>query len=191
MGKEVNSPSYGIGKRLANYRRMANLSAQELSDATTGKITRTVISNIENGRKTDVSIDEVIHLSLALGIPPVALALPIEEPFKEFEISYGLSSNTGELMLWFQGNSTGFGAFRPEDPKYVMAFPRSTATAVSSEIINSISEYLAVTSELKALKISYPHDPFEEYEPKIAALTHKLTNLGIDLRKYPFQESIY
>ncbi|MDF9809846.1 transcriptional regulator with XRE-family HTH domain [Aurantimicrobium minutum] len=185
MGLEANRPSTGIGKRLANYRRLANMSAQELSSATSGRISRTVISNIENGRKADVTIDELIHLSLALGVPPVALALPIDEPFREFEITYGLCSNTAELMLWFQGNSSGFGAFMPNDPTSVMPFPRSTATAVSNEIIQSVTEYKKTAELLDRAIDIFPASALGDAENKVDTLSKKLLNLGIDLTRHP------
>lgn len=73
-------PSEGIGKRLAKYRKLAGLSAQGLSDRLAGEMSRGVIANIESGRKQDLTVDQLVMLSAALGIPPVVLALPVEEP---------------------------------------------------------------------------------------------------------------
>lgn len=73
-------PSHNIGARVARYRKMAGLSARELSNKIGGEISRGVIANIESGRKTDVTIDQLIALAWALDVPPVALALPLEEP---------------------------------------------------------------------------------------------------------------
>lgn len=76
----IEKPSDRIGERLSFYRRLSGLSAAELSDLTNGAISKGVIANIETGRKRDLTVDELISLSWALQIPPVALALPIESP---------------------------------------------------------------------------------------------------------------
>lgn len=188
MGRETKSVSNGIGNRLANYRRLANMSALKLSAATSGRITRTVISNIENGRKADVSVDELILLSLALGIPPVALALPIDEPFKEVEISYGLISTNSELMNWFQGNP-GYDVYPKDDPEAKMGFPRSAATAISNEIIEGVNEYKKTAGLLERSIAIFPKSVLEEAEQKVDSLSNKLHNLGIDLKAKQIDEA--
>jgi transcriptional regulator with XRE-family HTH domain len=63
------------------------MSAQQLSDATGGLVSRSVIANIESGRRTDVSIDELFYLAHALGVNPMGLALPIDTPEASIQLS--------------------------------------------------------------------------------------------------------
>lgn len=68
-----------IAREIRRHRLSAGMSAQQLSDACAAlgaNIPRTVISNIENGRRTNVSVAEVLVIARALGQPPGALVFP-------------------------------------------------------------------------------------------------------------------
>ena len=77
--------SLTIGQNVKKYRMKQKLSAQKLSDAT-GRIgylvPRNSITNLENGRKTSVSIQDLLSISGALDVP---LASLIASPFKPVE----------------------------------------------------------------------------------------------------------
>ncbi|MGW8374239.1 helix-turn-helix domain-containing protein [Streptomyces sp. ODS28] len=69
-----------IAGEVFRYRRNQGLSAQALSDRCTERgmpIPRAVISNLENGRRTNVSVAELLVLAAALDVPPAALAFPV------------------------------------------------------------------------------------------------------------------
>lgn len=57
-----------IARRLKAYRRAAGLSAQQLSDAS--GVTRSVIANIESGRKKWITVDEIVAFAEALSVTP-------------------------------------------------------------------------------------------------------------------------
>lgn len=77
----------GFGERLSRYRKLAGLSAQELSLFVGSLVaTRSVIANMENGRVANVTLEKLFALSYALGIPPIALALPLTTPFAKVAI---------------------------------------------------------------------------------------------------------
>ncbi|MEE4546747.1 helix-turn-helix transcriptional regulator [Streptomyces sp. V4-01] len=68
-----------IAGEIRRYRLSSGMSAQQLSDVCAmlgAPIPRTVISNIENGRRTNVSVAEVITLAAALAVPPIVLIYP-------------------------------------------------------------------------------------------------------------------
>lgn len=68
-----------IAQEIRRHRLARGMSAQQLSDACAklgAPIPRTVISNIENGRRTNVSVAEVLVIARALGQPPGALVFP-------------------------------------------------------------------------------------------------------------------
>jgi len=98
-------PSKRFGERLAYYRKLAGLSGEALARRVPS-ITRSVIANIENGRKRDISIDDVIALAWALDIPPVALALPLDRPQTFVSTGGGGATTTYarayDLIEWFK-----------------------------------------------------------------------------------------
>lgn len=82
------------------------MSAQQLADECarlghTG-IQRTVISNLENGRRRDVSVADVLVLAEALGVAPAALVFPAGYAAKA-EYLPGRTSAPLEAADWFAG----------------------------------------------------------------------------------------
>lgn len=73
-----------FGRRLAAWRRhrgfrTAASLAERIADHG-GAVSESVIQNIEAGRKTDPTISQLAALSIALGVPPVALLAPLGDP---------------------------------------------------------------------------------------------------------------
>lgn len=62
-----------IGSNVARYRKAVGMSAADLAEAAQNGLTRSVIANLENGRKDDVTVRQLMALSAALMVPPVAL----------------------------------------------------------------------------------------------------------------------
>lgn len=69
-----------IGLNIARYRKAEGLSASELSDKVGEGLTRSVIANLENGRKEDVTVKQLIALAVTLRVPPVALVVDYFDP---------------------------------------------------------------------------------------------------------------
>ncbi|MCC2032182.1 helix-turn-helix domain-containing protein [Microbacterium allomyrinae] len=92
-----------IGKRLARYRKLAGFSAHELAER--AGLTRSVIANIENNRRTDITVSEVIALSQALDVPPLVLMLPVDRPFSHHVVGKWAYS-VGKLTQMFRGASS-------------------------------------------------------------------------------------
>jgi transcriptional regulator with XRE-family HTH domain len=68
----------GIGPRIAAYRKREGLSAQELAEE--AGMSRSVIANIENGRRDDITVTELLVISRALRVPPVAILFDVRKP---------------------------------------------------------------------------------------------------------------
>ncbi|KJQ54669.1 helix-turn-helix protein [Microbacterium sp. SA39] len=60
------------------------MSAQVLADA--AGLTRSVIANIENGRRSDLSVTELFAISDALDVPPSALLFDVSRPFRKIQV---------------------------------------------------------------------------------------------------------
>lgn len=153
-----NLPSAGLGARLAQYRKLAGLSARELSEALGGELSRGVIANIESGRKTDVTVDQLLALSWALGVPPAALALPLENPYEALHLTAGDSAQetVATLLPWFEGTE-------PRDS----ASATNLAGALASQRLDAIRAHAklrasAVEIRTQATPERYPSaDPAE------------------------------
>ncbi|MFI6105803.1 helix-turn-helix domain-containing protein [Streptomyces sp. NPDC051310] len=69
-----------IAREVRRYRQKKGLSAQQLSDRTVElgmPIQRSVLANLESGRRTTVTVAEVLVLAAALGVPPGVLIFPV------------------------------------------------------------------------------------------------------------------
>ncbi|WP_329148329.1 helix-turn-helix domain-containing protein [Streptomyces sp. NBC_01456] len=94
-----------IAAEVLRYRRNQKMSAQRLSDrcAELGmEVPRAVISNLENGRRTSVSVAELLVLAAALDVPPAALVFPVGYA-EETEALPGAMLPPYEAVRWFGG----------------------------------------------------------------------------------------
>ena len=97
----------GIGQRIAGYRKVAGLkTAKDLADAIPNpKVTASVIQNIESGRKSDISVSQLLDISKALGISPLFLIVRIGSPFAKVDLANVgddvANMTSAEVDRWF------------------------------------------------------------------------------------------
>lgn len=103
--KRLTTVIAGQVQRIRGERRM---SAQQLADATAElghPVARSVIANLESGRRDTVSIAELVVLARALRVPPLLLVFPIgSEP--TVEVLPGVQVPTWPAALWFTGEGS-------------------------------------------------------------------------------------
>ncbi|MFD8770102.1 helix-turn-helix domain-containing protein [Microbacterium oxydans] len=58
-----------MGRRIAYYRKARGISAAELAERAGGGLTRSVIANLENGRKVDLSVQQLFAIAEVLNVP--------------------------------------------------------------------------------------------------------------------------
>lgn len=63
---------------------------------------RSVVANFESGRRTVLSIDELLVLAYVLGVPPVMLFVPLGED-DEFMVTPLVATETESVLLWING----------------------------------------------------------------------------------------
>lgn len=74
-----------IGARIKRYR--GNITAEDLAQRIGNpRITRSVIANIESGRKPDPTITQLIEIASALRVPLAALVVDVEAPFSPIDL---------------------------------------------------------------------------------------------------------
>jgi len=84
-----------IGRRVASYRRMNGWTMDELAERTGGVIGRSVIANIETGRKQDITVSQLVTLASGLGLPVIALMTDIGAMKDQSESVGSVSRLTG------------------------------------------------------------------------------------------------
>lgn len=85
----MSQPSVeGIGRRIAAYRKINHWSARQLAENTDGAVTRDTIANIENGRRTEITVRQFLGIALALRVPPAALLTDLQHPFEPSGITF-------------------------------------------------------------------------------------------------------
>ena len=99
-----------IAGEVKRWRDRREMSAQQLADACEAlghPIPRSVIANLESGRRETISVPEVVVLAKALEVSPVQLLYPLGvDP--EVEALPGRTVDTEAAMRWFTGQDDPF-----------------------------------------------------------------------------------
>ncbi len=101
--------SQQIGDQVRSWRAQAGLSAQDLADRTSRlgyAVSRNTVASMENGRKEQVTVQEVLVLARALQVSPIALLFPVtlgRETAPVFVMPQGFDVPSLQAALWFTG----------------------------------------------------------------------------------------
>ncbi|MEU6944261.1 helix-turn-helix domain-containing protein [Streptomyces sp. NPDC046316] len=105
-----------IAKEVRRHRQAQGLSAQQLSDrcADLGMpVQRSVLANLESGRRSTVTVAEVIVLAAALRIAPAELVFPVGYEEK-VEVLPGYERTPLTGLEWFAGQGSVSGTPEPD-----------------------------------------------------------------------------
>ncbi|MFE2559862.1 helix-turn-helix domain-containing protein [Streptomyces sp. NPDC059352] len=94
-----------VAAELRRHRELRGMSAQDLADECAkigAPIQRSVIANLENGRRASVGVAEVLAFAAALRIPPITLMLPLGFE-AEVEVLPGKMSDPYMAAYWMFG----------------------------------------------------------------------------------------
>lgn len=143
-----------IAEEIRHRRRQRGMSAQQLADACTGlglPMARSVLANLENGRRAALGVDELIVLARALGVSPLALLFPAERPAAAAAAKHpitelladGSHSNLRQAAKWFTGeeDSSSTSEGRPSaDVDVLPARPPSPWEVLNSRLFVTVTE---------------------------------------------------
>src|SRR6267378_320164 len=97
-----------VATEVRRYREDRKMSAKQLSDRC-GQlgmdIPRAVLANLENGRRSTVTVAELLVLAQALEVPPLLLVVPLARQ-ESVEILPGLNTPTWDAAKWLRGDGT-------------------------------------------------------------------------------------
>ena len=96
-----------VAEAVRRFRDERGMSAQDVADGCTKlgyPIPRSIIANLENGRRASVDLAEVLILAKALDVPPVALLVPAGQT-GAMEILPGQTYSTDDALQWITGET--------------------------------------------------------------------------------------
>lgn len=149
-----------IGQRVAEYRKLRGITAQELSDALKPlgvELKRTVIGNLESGYRRTVSVAEVLAIAYVLDVPPIALLVPLGAD-DEIEILSSTTVDTWSAARWITAE------WNPERLDGVNGFPLPSAGDKSrveelrlrenAEVVDRYRQHHVAVTEWKTLQLA-------------------------------------
>ncbi|UCZ89865.1 helix-turn-helix domain-containing protein [Gordonia sp. WA4-43] len=150
-------------------RSTPKVTATQLAERTAAlglPISRSVISDLETGRKRSLDVGELIVLAAALRVPPMQLLYP-DLPDKHVDIVPGYGTESAKAAAWFAG-LTGLSRV-PTDFTLTSAVNerRRLMDAQTREVLDALSEDDATWSRIG-----------RQYEERIDELTDLIRRLG-------------
>jgi transcriptional regulator with XRE-family HTH domain len=95
-----------VAREVRRYREERGMSAQQLSDACAAlglPIHRSVLANFENGRRSNLNLNELLVIARALGVAPIFLMFPLGYE-ETVEVLPGMTVPTAEAVEWAAGD---------------------------------------------------------------------------------------
>jgi transcriptional regulator with XRE-family HTH domain len=99
--------AFSVAREVRRHRQAQGLSAQQLADrcAQIGMpIQRSVLANLESGRRTTITVAEVLVLAHALNVPPGVLMFPAGHEVQT-EVLPGAYTEPGSAVDWLAGRT--------------------------------------------------------------------------------------
>lgn len=126
---------------VARYRNELGLTASTL--AKSSGLSRDVIANIESGRKNAVTVAELLTLSAALGVPPFALLVDVDDPFSLPIESLGrYGENNYRFIEWWRGEREVFTGEENKKEKASILFRRIAHKVGQAQNFTRLREYM-------------------------------------------------
>lgn len=176
----------GIAREVRRHRLARGMSAQQLSDACSklgAPMPRTVISNIENGRRTNISVAEVMVLAQALDVPPIALIFPagyVDEveylPDRKIDPIRAVNAFSGKTRIHQKSPLDGV----PKDEWALsMAYHHRWLENRISGIYKDIIEEAKGIFEYSAIDVESQHERARHLELQLKGLREEMVRRGL------------
>ncbi|MFI7607664.1 helix-turn-helix domain-containing protein [Micromonospora sp. NPDC049366] len=106
MTQTSATPHRVIADRVRELRKGRGWSAQRLAEELARVGTpwdRSVVANLENGRRASVSVEELFALAYVLDVAPVNLMVPTEQDPPPYAPTPGLAISAEDAREWIRG----------------------------------------------------------------------------------------
>ncbi len=106
------APKDILGRQVARYRKLRKISAEELAQRADNGLTRSIVANLENGRKQDVTTAQLMAIAYVLHVSPVDLLFDLRIPYAYVELIPAgddrdeVRAPTWTMREWFAGKLT-------------------------------------------------------------------------------------
>jgi transcriptional regulator with XRE-family HTH domain len=127
MAQNERTPTAVIARRVRQLRESYKWSAERLANEMTqagAPWDRTIVANLENGRRGTVSVAELLALGYVLDIPPVSLLAPLGED-ETMTVLPGLELRPYELRAWLIGAGRLASRVTPDTPAGAQRWQRA------------------------------------------------------------------
>jgi transcriptional regulator with XRE-family HTH domain len=101
-----SGPTQEVARHVKELRRDRGMTAAELAARMTElgvKWDRSIVANLESGRRRTVSVDELLALAVALDIAPVHLIAGIEDDDGKVPVTPDIVIPRSDLRRWIRG----------------------------------------------------------------------------------------
>ncbi|RST13462.1 helix-turn-helix transcriptional regulator [Streptomyces sp. WAC05950] len=135
-------PVETISERTKRLRRRKDWTAAELGARMTDlgvAWDRSIVANLENGRRKSVTVGELLALSLALDVAPIHLLIPLEGG--RYRPAPQVEYDAGSVRAWIRGErplpGTDARTYRTEVPEGEFSDPDLPEQALSENEVSS------------------------------------------------------
>jgi transcriptional regulator with XRE-family HTH domain len=183
-----------VAERVRQIRQRRGFTAEGLAarcaEIGAPEITRSVIANIETGRKgpdgrrrRDVTVDELFILAFALEVPPALLAIPLDGA-DTLQVTDDVLMDPLQAANWMAGDDAAEGFYEPgadqaeRVARSMFAQPSPDATPLA--LLRRIGAALNRAQDIKRVNAGRPPEevPLLNLGREIAQLNAWLTSLG-------------
>lgn len=183
-----------MAERVKQIRQRRGLTAEALAarcaEIGAPEITRSVIANIETGRKgpdgrrrRDVTVDELFILAFALEVPPALLVIPLDGG-DALQVTDSVLMGPLQAANWMAGDDAAEGFYEPaadEAGRVARSvFAQPTPDATPLVLLRRIGAVLNRAQDIKRVNAGRPPEevPLLNLGREIAQLNAWLTSLG-------------
>ncbi|TFD48718.1 XRE family transcriptional regulator [Cryobacterium sp. Hh11] len=98
---------YDPGAKIAKYRKKLKLTAEEVAEKAGFGLTRSIVANLENGRKDDITVRQLIAIAFVLQVSPATLVFDVRKPYHQMVLTGGENFEASVAVWaardWFGG----------------------------------------------------------------------------------------
>jgi len=95
-----------IAQRMREVRDKRGLTGAELAERMTGlgvPWDRSIVANLENGRRQSVTVEELLALALILRAAPVHLIVPPDDSDAPYQVTAAVTESRFRVRSWIRG----------------------------------------------------------------------------------------